>query len=102
MSWAHQCAARCSGSLGGIAVHACFHCGHAGDDLMSSPSTVEQPLGVTVSVKDRIVAELLKLRALLALAILILVFSISNSSFLSTNNFTILTKHISITALLAI
>ena len=69
---------------------------------MRSPSTVGQSLGLTDSTKDKVFAELLKLRALLALAILLVVFSITTSSFLSTNNFTILTKHVSITALLAV
>jgi erythritol transport system permease protein len=43
----------------------------------------------------------LRLRALLALVVLLVIFSLTTSSFLSANNFTILTKHVAITALLA-
>lgn len=45
---------------------------------------------------------LLKLRAVLALALLVLIFSLTTSSFLSVNNLTILAKHIAINAFLAI
>jgi erythritol transport system permease protein len=45
---------------------------------------------------------LLKLRSLLALAILVAFFSSMTSSFLTANNLSILTKHVAITALLAV
>jgi erythritol transport system permease protein len=45
---------------------------------------------------------LLKFRALLALALLVLIFSLTTSSFLTTNNLAILAKHVSINASLAI
>ncbi len=45
---------------------------------------------------------LVKLRAVLALVLLVFIFSLATSSFLTTNNLTILAKHVSINAFLAI
>ena len=45
---------------------------------------------------------MLKLRAILALLLLVLIFALTTSSFLTTNNLTILAKHVSINAFLAI
>jgi erythritol transport system permease protein len=45
---------------------------------------------------------LLKLRSVLALAMLVILFSSMTSSFFTTNNLSILTKHVAITALLAV
>jgi len=47
-------------------------------------------------------ALLLKLRSVLALALLVIFFSSMTSSFLTANNLSILTKHVAITALLAV
>lgn len=69
---------------------------------MNSPtSTMERTPDIRSDAKSAALALLLRLRALLALFVLLVIFSLTNSSFLSTNNFTILTKHVAITALLA-
>src|SRR5215469_12597996 len=70
---------------------------------MNSPTfTIEQSFAARRGARDTALALLLQLRAVLALAILIVVFSITTPSFLSANNFTILAKHVAITALLAV
>ena len=58
--------------------------------------------GSTGSARYSVAALLLKLRSLLALAILVVFFSSTTSSFLTANNLSILTKHVAITALLAV
>jgi erythritol transport system permease protein len=45
---------------------------------------------------------ILRLRALLALVVLLVLFSVSTSTFLTADNLTILAKHVAITAILAI
>ncbi|MGB6431791.1 MAG: ABC transporter permease [Candidatus Acidiferrales bacterium] len=50
----------------------------------------------------RTLAVILELRAVVALVLLLLLFSISTSTFLTANNLTILAKHVAITAILAI
>src|SRR5262245_39693118 len=69
---------------------------------MNSPSsTLERACDIRRGAKNTAVALLLRLRAILALVVLLVIFSFTTSSFLSANNFTILTKHVAITALLA-
>jgi erythritol transport system permease protein len=51
--------------------------------------------------KDLVFDIVLRMRAVLALALLVLVFSLSTSNFLTINNLTILAKHVAISALLA-
>src|SRR5260370_18959807 len=54
------------------------------------------------SALKTVAALLLKLRSMLALALLVVFFSSMTSSFLTANNLSILTKHVAITALLAV
>lgn len=69
---------------------------------MNSPtSTVGPAFDIRSDTRHTVVALVLRLRALLALVVLLVIFSLTTSSFLSANNFTILTKHVAITALLA-
>jgi erythritol transport system permease protein len=56
----------------------------------------------TGSARGSIAGLLLKLRSVLALAMLMILFSSMTSSFLTANNVSILTKHVAITALLAV
>lgn len=70
--------------------------------MTSSTSSIDHSLGMRVRLKETALALLLRLRAILALIALIIVFSYGSSSFFTANNLTILTKHVSITALLAI
>jgi erythritol transport system permease protein len=63
----------------------------------SLSTNARQPL-----VVGRIFDVLLRLRALLALLLLVLVFSLTTSSFMTTNNLIILVKHVSINAFLAV
>ena len=70
---------------------------------MNSPTfTIEPSFAARRGARATALGLLLQLRAVLALAILILVFSVTTSNFLSANNLTILAKHVAITALLAV
>ena len=60
------------------------------------------PHSSAASARKSIAALLLKLRSVLALALLVVFFSSMTSSFLTANNLSILTKHVAITALLAV
>ena len=60
------------------------------------------PVPRTRSAGRSIAGLLLKLRSVLALAMLVILFSSMTSSFLTANNLSILTKHVAITALLAV
>src|SRR6185437_9330664 len=69
---------------------------------MNSPTpSREQAVETRNKTREIALGLLLQLRAVLALVALLVVFSVTTSSFLSANNFTILTKHVAITALLA-
>jgi erythritol transport system permease protein len=68
---------------------------------VTSPLSPPSPLRAGAAWRST-AALLLKLRSLLALAILVLFFSSMTSSFLTANNLSILTKHVAITALLAV
>jgi len=67
--------------------------------INSSSAPSQAPAGSTLK---SFAALLLKLRSLLALALLVIFFSSMTSSFLTANNLSILTKHVAITALLAV
>ncbi len=54
------------------------------------------------SLPSRLLSQLLAFRSMLALLLILIVFSVMAPSFLSANNFTILTKHVAITGLLAV
>jgi erythritol transport system permease protein len=70
---------------------------------MNSPTfTIEQLLAERRGARKTALALLVQLKAVLALVVLIGVFSFTTSSFLTANNFTILAKHVAITALLAV
>lgn len=56
----------------------------------------------TGSARRSIAGLLLRLRSVLALAMLVILFSSMTPSFLTANNLSILTKHVAITALLAV
>ncbi len=51
---------------------------------------------------QRLAVLLLKLRAVIVLVLLLVLFSVLTPSFLTANNFSILAKHVSISAILAI
>ena len=51
---------------------------------------------------QRLAVLLLKLRAVIVLVLLLILFSALTPSFLTANNFSILAKHVSISAILAI
>ncbi|MGB6197955.1 MAG: ABC transporter permease [Candidatus Acidiferrales bacterium] len=57
---------------------------------------------VRIGLGARSLDLVLRLRALLALVVLLVLFSFSTSTFLTTNNLTILAKHVAITAILAV
>jgi erythritol transport system permease protein len=63
---------------------------------MATEATAAAPQGVSL------LALLLKLRALIALAVVIAFFSVMAPNFLSASNFLIMFKHVAITAILAI
>jgi erythritol transport system permease protein len=73
---------------------------------MNSPTSVvgQTPVstGATKRAAGTVFDRLLKLRAVLALVLLVFIFSLATSTFLTTNNLTILAKHVSMSAFLAI
>ena len=69
-------------------------------DTSTRPGVADRP--GTVRRRPSVVNLLLRLRAVVALALLVLVFSVLTPEFLTTGNLTILIKHVAINAILAI
>ena len=69
-------------------------------DTSTRPGVADRP--GTVRRRPSVVDLLLRLRAVVALALLVLVFSVLTPEFLTTGNLTILIKHVAINAILAV